>query len=139
MTRDGVSLAPVLKNPTVADDRDVLLPGIKPGEYTMMNRDWRYIHYADDTEELYHVKKDPNEWDNLASLPKYELIKKELQASAPKSFAEPGSISADRKLEIKGEGFKWVSKKNGPGCLQGSDEIQDTEFRNVEDRHFRSG
>jgi hypothetical protein len=52
-----------LKDPKKAKDRDVLLPGMKPEEYAMMNRDWRYIRYADGTEELYDVRKDPNEWD----------------------------------------------------------------------------
>ncbi|MBT7875444.1 MAG: sulfatase, partial [Verrucomicrobia bacterium] len=27
---------------------------------------WRYIRYADGSEELYDMRKDPNEWDNLA-------------------------------------------------------------------------
>ena len=27
--------------------------------------DWRYIRYADGSEELYNMKSDPNEWNNL--------------------------------------------------------------------------
>ena len=29
-------------------------------------KDWRFIQYADGTEELYNMKADPNEWTNLA-------------------------------------------------------------------------
>ncbi|TWU21828.1 sulfatase [Bythopirellula polymerisocia] len=111
MSRDGVSLAPVLKDPALAKDRDILLPGMKPGEYAMMNQDWRYIHYADDTEELYHVKQDPNEWDNLALHPEYKDIKRELEAAAPQAFASPGPNRGEIKLVIKGEDFDWAPKK----------------------------
>ena len=43
----------------VRKDRDVYLPYMEPGEYAIINRDWRYIHYADGTEELYDVQAIP--------------------------------------------------------------------------------
>jgi len=69
---------PMLENPALAEDRVVLLPGMKPGEYAIINRDWRYIRYADDTEELYNVRKDPNEWENLADSMDHAETKKRL-------------------------------------------------------------
>jgi arylsulfatase A-like enzyme len=107
---EGVSLAPVLRDPALAADRDVLLPGMKPGEYAIINRDWRYIRYADDTEELYNVKKDPNEWDNLAGHPEYDLTKVKLMESAPPSFADPGLESRQLRLVIRGTHFHWEPK-----------------------------
>jgi hypothetical protein len=124
MSRDGVSLTPVLKDPAVAKDRDILLPGIKPGEYAMINQDWRYIHYADGTEELYNTRQDPNEWENLAGKPEFGEVKAKLRAVAPTSFAEPGPSANALKLVIDDDEFKWrdryalkqkVELVSGPG------------------------
>ena len=108
---DGASLAPVLRNPTVAGDRIVLLPGISPGEYAIINRDWRYIHYRDKTEELYNLRQDPNEWYNLAGNSDYEKTKARLRASAPNTFARPGHTRSQMKLVVNGEAFHWKLKK----------------------------
>ena len=106
--REGTSLAPILHNPANAKDRNVFLPGLKPKEYAIINKNWRYIHYSDKTEELYNVKKDINEWHNLAEDPKYDSIKKELRASAPKTFAK--SDNSKMRLKITGDTYKWVKK-----------------------------
>jgi arylsulfatase A-like enzyme len=108
--RDGISLAPMLKDPAVARDREVLLPGMKPEEYAIINRDWRYIRYADGGEELYDVRKDPNEWTNLASLPEYSAVKERLRAKAPAAFAKPGPEVNQLRLVIEGECFHWENK-----------------------------
>jgi len=110
---DGMTLEPILKNPTSAMDRDVYLPGMKPNEYAIINGTWRYIHYADETEELYNVKGDPNEWDNLANNPEYIEIKQTLKGSAPESFAAAGPNRAQLDLVIKGDTYEWKSK-NAP-------------------------
>ena len=107
LPRDGLSLAPVLQDPSRAKDRDVLMPGMKPEEYAIMNRDWRYIRYADGTEELYHVKQDPHEWKNLAGNPEFDGAKEKLRAAAPSTFAAPGPTSAQLKLVIEDDGFRW--------------------------------
>ena len=109
--REGVSLAPVLAEPSTARDRAVLLPGMEPGEYAMMNENWRYIHYADDTEELYDVRSDPHEWNNLAPLVEFRAVKQTLRAVAPREFAAPGPSRKDNKLVIEGEDFHWVAKR----------------------------
>jgi arylsulfatase A-like enzyme len=107
--RDGVSLAPVLANPAKAKDRDVFLPGMKPEEYAVINQDWRYIRYADGTEELYNVRQDPHEWDNLAGNPECDQVKERLRASAPKTFAAP--VESNRfKLVTEGERYHWEPK-----------------------------
>jgi len=118
--RDGTSLVPTLKDPSSAKDRDVLLPGMKPEEYAIINDQWRYIRYADGTEELYNVQQDPNEWDNLAANPEVEDIKEKLRASAPTQFADPGPASNELKLEIKGETYKWKSRRRAPAKVLSS-------------------
>jgi arylsulfatase A-like enzyme len=109
--RDGVSLASVLRNPASAKDRSVLLPGMRPREYAIINRDWRYIRYADGGEELYDVRKDPNEWKNLAGRAEHKSVKDRLRAAAPKTFAEPGATSRDLRLLIEGETFEWRARR----------------------------
>jgi len=108
--RDGVSLMPVLQKPEVAKDRAILLPGMRPQEYAIIDRSWRYIRYADGGEELYQVQEDPNEWTNLALLPEYEERKQQMKALAPVKFAPPGPESNALKLRVEGEDFRWESK-----------------------------
>ena len=105
---EGTSLVSTLKKPAVAKDRDVYLPYMAPGEYAIINKDWRYITYGDDGEELYDLKSDPNEWNNLAENPKYEDTKRLLRKAAPKKFspsAPKRTIGKD--LIIEGETFRW--------------------------------
>jgi len=45
---------------------------------------WRYIRYADGSEELYDHANDPYEWTNLADNPEYAPIKQKLAAYLPK-------------------------------------------------------
>jgi arylsulfatase A-like enzyme len=108
---DGVSLAPVLRDPAVAKDRNVLLPGMSPDEYAIINSHWRYIHYRDQTEELYDVRQDPNEWNNLAGNSAYDKTKAKSRASAPTTFAKPGPERSQLRLVVEGETFHWKPKK----------------------------
>ena len=107
---EGTSLAQVLRNPATAKDRNVLLPGMYPHEYAIINQNWRYIHYKDGTEELYDVKRDFNEWYNLADNSKYAQIKEKLKSSSPKSFAKSGPERNKLRLKVKGESFHWEPK-----------------------------
>ena len=62
---EGQSLASTLNSPTTAKDREVFLPYMTPGEYAVINRDWRYICYGDQGEELYNLREDIGEQRNL--------------------------------------------------------------------------
>lgn len=112
---DGTSLAGILKTPSQAHDRDVFLPFMEPGAYAIINRDWRYIHYADNTEELYDVQTDPNEWTNLAGSSAHRAVKIRLRKSAPQTFAEPGPmLNRRRHLVLEGERFRWQPNRKPP-------------------------
>ena len=107
-TLEGESLASTLESPATAKDRTVFLPYMSPGEYAVFNRDWRYIHYGDDEEELYRLRDDPNEWNNLAADAKYADVIAELKKSAPADFAPPeAKLNARKDLVIEGESFRW--------------------------------
>ena len=105
---EGTSLVSTLEKPKLAKDRDVYLPYMAPGEYAVINKGWRYITYGDDGEELYDLKSDPNEWNNLAENPKYEDTKRLLRNSAPKKFAPAApKRTIGKDLIIEGETFRW--------------------------------
>ena len=109
---EGESLALTLRNPSAATDRNVFLPHMNPKEYAIINRDWRYIRYGEDGEELYNLREDPNEWDNLASDGKYADVKATLRKFAPDTFAEPQApLNARKDLLIEGDTFRWVKGK----------------------------
>jgi arylsulfatase A-like enzyme len=108
---DGESLVSILAQPNTRAERTVMLPDDTRGSYAMINRDWRYIHYHDDSEELYDLNQDINEWDNLAADPAYAAIKAKMKAQAPALFAPAGTPKKQLKLELKGESFRWVPKQ----------------------------
>ena len=105
---EGESLAKALSDPSRAIDRDVFLPFIEPGEYAVINRDWRYIRYGDKGEELYDVRRDPNEWINLAPSGEHTEVISKLRQVAPTMFAPPEpKLNARKDLVIEGDTFRW--------------------------------
>ena len=78
----GHSLVPLLKNPKAAWD----YPAITTydfNEFSIRTEDFRYIHYIDDSEELYDHHRDPEEWNNVVSDPKYQAIKAQMARYMP--------------------------------------------------------
>ena len=105
---EGVSLASTLQHPENATDRRVFLPNVNPGEYTIMNRKWRYIHYDEENLELYDLEKDPHEWTNLALDPQYQETIRQFQNSVSFEFADPEpKLNPRRDLVVEGEAFRW--------------------------------
>ncbi|MCR9197742.1 MAG: sulfatase [Planctomycetaceae bacterium] len=111
-TLEGISLAATLKDPSQATDRTVFLPYMKPGEYAVFNRDWRYIRYGKQGEELYDLSEDPHEWTNLAGDSQYDQVKIRLRRSAPTTFADPEpKLNTRKDLVSDGETFHWEKGK----------------------------
>jgi arylsulfatase A-like enzyme len=91
---DGQSLVTILKNPEQKIERPILTT-YDYGSYSVRFNEWHYIRYIDDTEELYNLDKDPEEWDNLASLKEFTNLKEKLAGHIPKDpepFPEPSLI-----------------------------------------------
>jgi arylsulfatase A-like enzyme len=70
---DGRSIVPLLKNPAAAWDQPALMTYGR-GNHAVRSTRWRYIRYADGTEELYDHERDPHEWTNLAQRPEHAAI-----------------------------------------------------------------
>ena len=107
---DGSSLAAVLKDPSTAEDRNIVVPHADWGAFAVFNRQWRYSLNEDGSEELYDVQGDPNEWDNLAGQPEYAPIIKAMKVHAP-VFAPPATNKNTLNLVVTGDTFHWEPKK----------------------------
>ena len=84
---EGKSIRKLLENPD-ADWDGVAITTHGHMNHAIRSERWRYIRYADGSEELYDHSKDPYEWKNLASDPKFGEIKKYHAAHLPKKNVE---------------------------------------------------
>jgi iduronate 2-sulfatase len=73
-TVQGKSLVPILKNPAASVREEAFSVGNSGSGFALRGDAWTYIHYKDDTEELYDMKKDPKQFTNLAGDPKYARV-----------------------------------------------------------------
>lgn len=85
---DGSSLVPLLRNPAAAAPRPALTTH-GPGNHALRSERWRYIRYADGSEELYDHTADPHEWTNLAGKPELAAVRQELAAWLPATDHPP--------------------------------------------------
>lgn len=78
----GRSLAPVLtQGKALPIEPQLSVYG--EGNYAVIDPNHRYIRYADGSEELYDLRKDPNEWVNLANDQSLASVKDRLRAYIP--------------------------------------------------------
>ena len=94
---EGHSLVPQLKDAEAPREWPAITTH-NQGNHTTRTDDWRYIRYADGSEELYDEKADPNEWTNLAKDPKHAARKAELAKWLPTIDKPPVPGSKSRVL-----------------------------------------
>lgn len=93
---EGPSLVPLLKNPGAPWDRPAITTCHGPGNHAVRSEGWRYIRYADGTEELYDETADPLEWKNLAGDARYASTKSELARWLPAASTADASTPASK-------------------------------------------
>lgn len=110
---EGHSLVPQLKDAD-APRRFPAITSHNQGNHGIRSQHWRYIRYADGSEELYDMRKDPNEWHNLAGDPQYASVIAEHRQWLPKVDQPLAAGSAARVLEKREDGWYWEGKKINP-------------------------
>ena len=70
---EGLSLMPQLKSANALRERPAITSH-NQGNHSVRSERWRYIQYADGSEELYDHFVDSHEWDNLAGKRDFTLV-----------------------------------------------------------------
>ena len=107
---DGRSLTPQLMN-AKAKRKWPAITTHNHNNHGVRSKNWRYIQYADGSEELYDMRKDPNEWNNLANNSKHAKVIARHKKFLPKNNRKPAPNSKHRILLYN----------NGKANWQGSD------------------
>lgn len=84
------------------------------GNHGVRSEKWRYIRYADGSEELYDLQKDPNEWTNLAKDPQYKPVIAQHTQWLPKVNLPPAPGSAHRVLTQTNGVWYWEGARIVP-------------------------
>ena len=71
------------------------------GNHAVIDSRWRYIRYADGSEELYDSQHDPNEWENLAGKAEHQARLKELARHIPAASSVKPTVDKSKKGKTK--------------------------------------
>ena len=105
---EGHSLLPQLQDPNTPRKWPAITTN-NWNNHAVRTKQWRYIKYADGSEELYDMKNDPNEWINLINEDKadYRLIADSLATWMPEKNHLPYPGNYQRILEYQGNKVFW--------------------------------
>jgi len=109
---EGHSLVPQLRNPDAARP----WPAITThgfGSHAVRDVRYRYIRYADGSEELYDHASDPHEWNNRAADPLLAAVKQQLAVWLPRTSARPAPGSRTRLLDYADGVPNWEGEPIG--------------------------
>lgn len=112
---DGTSLVPLLKDPSAKSTRPAIttMGGGGRASYAARDEHWRYIRYADGSEELYDHRTDPHEWTNVAKDLANTEIKARLAAAFPKEFRRASRTPAEIVLTPGADGGSYLKFQAG--------------------------
>ena len=94
---EGLSLMPHLKDAEAPRERPAITSH-NQGNHGIRSERWRYIQYADGSEELYDMQHDPNEWTNLAGRTEHAAVIEEHRRWRPQPDVPLAAGSASRIL-----------------------------------------
>jgi choline-sulfatase len=94
---EGLSLLPQLRDAAAPRERPAITSH-NQGNHGIRSERWRYIRYADGSEELYDMLADPQEWNNLAKIPEHASILADHKKWLPEKDSPPAPGSATRIL-----------------------------------------
>jgi arylsulfatase A-like enzyme len=111
---EGHSLVPQLRD-SAAPRAWPALTTQGPNNHAVRTERFRYIRYADGSEELYDMAADPNEWTNLAARPEHAATRQELARWLPSESAPPLPGGNVRLIETRDGVLYWEGKPIAPG------------------------
>jgi len=110
---EGHSLVPQLRDATATRAWPAITTH-NHDNHGIRSEHWRYIHYADGSEELYDTRSDPHEWHNLAADPRHQAVLQEHRQWLPKQSASPVPGSASRILIYRDGQANWEGEDIRP-------------------------
>jgi choline-sulfatase len=105
----GHSLVKLLRNPQAARPWPAITTH-NQDSHSVRSERWRYIRYADGSEELYDHRHDPLEWTNLAQQKRYASVIREHAHWLPQTNLPPVAGSAARLLVKENGVWLWEGK-----------------------------
>ena len=109
---EGISLAPQLRDADAPRERPAITTHNHDNHGVRSER-WRYIRYADGSEELYDMEADPDEWHNLAGDPAMTKVIEEHRKWLPPASAKPAPGSRHRILTYEDGVATWEGEVIG--------------------------
>ncbi len=106
---EGISLRPQLEKPNTYRKRPAITTH-NPGNHSVRDDGWRYIVYANGSQELYDMGTDPHEHYNQAKRPDMKSQLEEMHAFVPKDNAPLAPGSTHRVLWKEGNQWMWEGR-----------------------------
>jgi len=107
---DGPSLVPLLAAPGAKWPHVAITYLHHVGSFGLSADRWRYIRYAEGSEELYDIRSDPYEWHNLASMDQHRGTLDRLRGLAPQKFAQASGASLSSRPALEWRPLKAGTK-----------------------------
>lgn len=111
---EGHTLMPLLKNPKATRPFQAAVTTHGPHNHSVRTELYRYIRYADGSEEFYNLQKDPNEWTNIIGDMNEAKRIDDHRKFLPATNAFPVAGSKTRLVTFDGKQVTWEGEVVDP-------------------------